>query len=196
MCEQGSKKYKYKSRFISSSWNLMIFHAQLSLWSTSPLLLLRVRVRVCVCVCVCVFPPGLVHTTLRWQPGLRHGFLWTKHKTLWFNILATNKLLCSPTNLGCIMRWWSQCLPSGVYYEARWTYPGFLGKPGSTNMQLAIRVKWYHDAHLGFDLSSQVFCFSFHACSLKTAFNRVILLTFTKWIDQEQHILLKGNRQS
>ena len=27
----------------------------------------------------------------------------------------------------------------------------FLGKPGSTEPQLAIRVKWYHDAHFRFN---------------------------------------------
>ena len=31
-----------------------------------------------------------------------------------------------------------------------------LGKPESTKTQLAIRVKWYYKAHLGFDLSIQV----------------------------------------
>jgi hypothetical protein len=27
----------------------------------------------------------------------------------------------------------------------------FFGKPGSKMLKLAIRVKWYHEAHLGFD---------------------------------------------
>ena len=43
-----------------------------------------------------------------------------------------------------------------------------LGKPESTKTQ--IRVKWYYKAHLGFDLSIQVFCLSFMCVPVKGAF--------------------------
>ena len=46
----------------------------------------------------------------------------------------------------------------------------FLGKPGSTKTQLAVRVKRYYEAHLGFDLSIQVFHIRFHAVHIKGAF--------------------------
>ena len=45
------------------------------------------------------------------------------------------------------------------------------------------RVQQYHDARLGFDLSIQVFCFRFNARSRERGVYRVILLTFTNWID-------------
>ena len=41
------------------------------------------------------------------------------------------------------------------------------------------RVKWYHKAHLGLDLSSLVLRFSFNARPPKRGVHRVILLTFT-----------------
>ena len=65
----------------------------------------------------------------------------------------------------------------------------FLGKPGSTGTQPAIRVIWYYEAHLGFDLSIQVSTFGSIRVHIKGAFS-CILLTFTKWIDQEQYISL------
>ena len=58
----------------------------------------------------------------------------------------------------------------------------FLGKPGSTEPQLAIRVKWYHEAHFRFNKLNQVFRFRFSARSRERGVFCVIFLTFT--IDQ------------
>ena len=66
----------------------------------------------------------------------------------------------------------------------------FLGKPGSKETQLAIRVKWYYEAHLGFDLSIMVSHFRFNACSRERGVICVIFFfTSSKWIDQEQYII-------
>ena len=75
---------------------------------------------------------------------------------------------------------WLNFLPEGYTMKRAEHNQAFLGKPGSTNMQLVIRVKWYHEAHLRVNLSSQDFRFSFNRRSHKRGVYRIILVTFTK----------------
>ena len=89
--------------------------------------------------------------------------LWAGHHLLWRGGLGSVNYLSQ----------WSQIYdrtPVGYTTNLAEHTQAFLGKPRSTETQLAIRVKWYYEAHLG---SSQVFRFRFNARSRERGIYRV-----------------------